>query len=274
MLVHYDPARVENTYHVGHTRFLRALRIPAPRVLVDRPRACAAIFEDLGDCSLLAWKRDRTTEETLAMYERVLDIMVRFHERGAVAARARAIPLMPAFRPTLYRWERNYFAEEMLKKREGLPADRIARITHELAGVGRRLLAAPAVLLHRDLQSSNIIIHNGAPWLIDYQGMRFGPAVYDLASLLCDPYVELPDDLVARLAEYYAERSADGAGVRALFWYGAIQRLAQALGAFAKLGGQPDTRAFADHIPAARRMLSRALSETGGLPALRAWCES
>ena len=181
---------------------------------------------------------------------------------------------MPAFRPTLYRWERNYFAEEMLRKRQGLPAHQIARITQELAGVGRRLLAAPPALLHRDLQSSNILIHNGAPWLIDYQGMRFGPAVYDLASLLCDPYVELPDDMIARLVDYYAARSADGAGVRRLFWYGAIQRLAQALGAFAKLGGQPDTRAFADSIPAARRMLARALRETGGLPALRAWCEA
>lgn len=274
MLVHFDPARVENTYHVGHTRFLRALRIPVPRVLVDRPRACAAIFEDLGDCSLQVWKSGRTTEEIVAMYERVLDIMVRFHERGVRFARARAIPLMPAFRPTLYRWERTYFAEEMLKKRQGMPADQIARITHELAGVGRRLIAAPPVLVHRDLQSSNILIHKGTPWLIDYQGMRFGPAVYDLASLLCDPYVELPDEIIARLKDYYAARSADGAGVRALFWYGAIQRLTQALGAFAKLGGQPDTRAFAEHIPAARRMLARALRETGGLPTLRAWCAS
>lgn len=273
MLVHYDPARVENTYHVGHTRFLRALRLPVPRVLVDRPHACTAIFEDLGDCSLERWKHNRSTEEIALMYERVLAVMVRFHQQGAAAARARGLPLMPAFRPALYRWERNYFADEMLRKREGLSPDRIARILGELAAVGRRLLAAPPVLIHRDLQSSNILIRGDRPWLIDYQGMRFGPAVYDLASLLCDPYVELPDELIQRLVEFYSERSSAGTGIPSLFWFGAIQRLIQALGAFAKLGAQPDTRGFADYIPAARRMLARALRATGGFPALRAWCE-
>ncbi|HMP77639.1 MAG TPA: phosphotransferase [Kiritimatiellia bacterium] len=271
ILVRYDAARVENALHAGHTRFLRRIGVPVPRVQVDRPRDCVAIFEDLGDESLLAWQRGRTRAEIERMYERVLDAVIRFHERGVTAARREDLTLMPAFRPVLYRWERNYFAEEMLRKREGRPAAFIARIKRELARVARALERAPAVLVHRDLQSSNILIRAGAPWFIDYQGMRYGPAVYDLASLLCDPYVELPDETVDGLLAYYAARSRDGVVVRDVFWHGAVQRLVQALGAFAKLGGQPDTRHFADHIPAARRMLARALRHVPGCPALGAW---
>jgi hypothetical protein len=48
--------------------------------------------------------------------------------------------------------------------------------------------------------------------------------------------------------------------VRRLFWSGAVQRLAQALGAYAKLGSQPATRAFARHIPAALGVMREALA--------------
>ncbi len=273
ILVRYEAARTENTYHAGHTRFLRRLGVPVPRVRVDRPRDCVAIFEDLGDESLLAWQRGRPRREVARMYERVLDAALRFHERGAAAARREDPPLMPAFRPALYRWERNYFASEMLRTREGCPPAFITRVKRELARVARALEGAPPVLVHRDLQSSNILVRSGRPWLIDYQGMRRGPAVYDLASLLCDPYVELPEEEVENLLGYYAARCARGRGVRALFWHGAVQRLVQALGAYAKLGAQPDTACFADHIPAARRMLGRALRRVPCCPALLAWCD-
>lgn len=273
VLVHYDAARRENTLHAKHTRFLRRLGLPVPRVLVDRPRDQIAIFEDLGDESLLVWQRARSPAETQEMYVRVLEVVLRFHERGVAAARHNNLPLMPAFRPRLYRWEREYFADEMLRKREKCSDLRVAQMLKELAGIGRRLARGTAALVHRDLQSSNILISEGRPWLIDYQGMRYGPAAYDLASLLCDPYVELPASMIRHLLDYYVVRSRSGGEVEGLFPFAAVQRLAQALGAFARLGAASETRAFAEHIPAARRMMSRALREVPGCSALRAWCD-
>lgn len=271
MLVHYDPARVENTLHAGHTRFLRTLGVSVPRVRVDRPKDNVVIFENLGDDSLLHWQQRRATREIQQMYARILRMLVIFHEHGAAASAA--LPLSPAFGPRLYKWERDYFAEELLRKRERQAEGCIAKILHELSGVERRLSQAAPVLLHRDLQSSNIFIRAGRPWFIDYQGMRLGPAVYDLASLLYDPYVELPESTVQALVRDYAAQSQSGDAVTELFYYGAIQRLIQALGAYAKLGAASATRAFAQHIPAARRMLARALRETNTCPALRAWSE-
>jgi len=92
--------------------------------------------------------------------------------------------------------------------------------------------------------------------------------MYDLASLLCDPYVELPDDAQNELARCYAERS--GASLD-LFWTAAVQRLVQALGAYGRLAALPGAGRFRAHIPAALRMLDRALPRAGApLPRLRA----
>ena len=82
---------------------------------------------------------------------------------------------------------------------------------------------------------------------IDFQGMRMGAAAYDLASLLCDPYVMMPDAMQARLLErYVACRGAAAESVRGIFRIAAVQRLAQALGAFGRLAAQPATRRFAE----------------------------
>ena len=47
-------------------------------------------------------------------------------------------------------------------------------------------------------------------------------------------------------------------------------RALAALGAYGRLGALPPTRRFLAHIPAGRRMLTRAIDHLGGLPALAA----
>jgi NDP-sugar pyrophosphorylase family protein/aminoglycoside/choline kinase family phosphotransferase len=272
LLVHYDPARQENTWYVTHARFLRRLGLPVPRVLADTPKDGISLFEDLGDQSVESCFASLSALRQEQLYRSILEVMLRFHEKGGRAARRAKLPLMPAFGPALYRWERAYFAEHMLEKRAGLSGRASAVIQRELAGMGRLLARAPQVLVHRDLQSSNVLLRAGQPWLIDFQGMRYGPAVYDLASLLCDPYVRIQADVRERLIEHYAVRSAHPAAIRQLFWPAAVQRLAQALGAYARLGAQPGTRAFARHIPAALEMMREALEHLPGCRQLRAWC--
>jgi aminoglycoside/choline kinase family phosphotransferase len=124
-------------------------------------------------------------------------------------------------------------------------------------------------LLHRDLQSSNVLLPRGRPAFIDFQGLRRGPAVYDVASLLCDPYVSLPEELIERLLAWYAAQAPRALGpIVDVFWHGAAQRLVQALGAFGRLAASRDTRRFEEHIPAGLRMLRRATKRLDFLPSL------
>ena len=126
-------------------------------------------------------------------------------------------------------------------------------------------------MVHRDFQSQNVIVRDGQAWLIDYQGLRPGRPEYDLASLLYDPYVRLPDGERRELLAYYAglhgagEAFGSDAGV---FARCACQRLLQALGAYGKLGVGDGKKAFLEHIPNAVANLRSVLAESGLLPEL------
>jgi hypothetical protein len=241
-------------------------------VLYDDPEHSVTLFEDLGDRSVQVALGGLSQPEVRALYEKILDHVVVFHERGVRQALARKLVLVPPFRPRLYRWEHELFIENFLRKRMRLTEAELAPLRRDLARVGRHLAHAPPVLVHRDLQSSNILLRQGEPWFIDFQGMRYGPAVYDLASLLCDPYVELPGPLQEELVERYARRSRDPESIRRLFWHAAIQRLGQALGAYGRLSASADTEYFKKYIPPAMEMLARAVSRVNDLPALARWC--
>jgi NDP-sugar pyrophosphorylase family protein/tRNA A-37 threonylcarbamoyl transferase component Bud32 len=270
LLMRYDPAREENTLFARHARFLKKIGVPVPAILLDQPTQNLCIVEDLGDINLLDLQRGLPRDRLIALYEAVLGVVIRFHREGSYAAPRARLRHMPDFGPELYRWERDYFAEHMLARRCHLPKPTITRIKQELARIVPHLERSPYVLLHRDLQASNVLWSTKTLHLIDFQGLRFGPVTYDLASLLCDPYADLPGDVQEQLLEFYARHCRFAADI-GVFWWAAIQRLVQALGAFAKLSARPELEHFADHIPAALRQLQRALRHNQFSPTLQAW---
>jgi aminoglycoside/choline kinase family phosphotransferase len=115
------------------------------------------------------------------------------------------------------------------------------------------------------------MIRDGEPFLIDFQGMRFGSPFYDLGSLLCDPYVDLGDTEREELLFFYygmMKGGLDPDSFRNHFWEASAQRLMQALGAYGFLGLRKGLKNFIDHIPAGLRNLHRAASQTASLPRL------
>jgi NDP-sugar pyrophosphorylase family protein/aminoglycoside/choline kinase family phosphotransferase len=262
ILVHYGRERHENTLYAGHTSFLTSLHIRVPRLLAHDSRARLLLFEDAGNRDLLGALAGATEVQQLALYKPVLALTARLHTLGTAAAHERRLRLVAGFTPRLYRWERLYFAHHFLQRRLGLEPRVTSPILGDLLRLARRLESLPRVLIHRDLQSTNVILKPEGPVLIDYQGMRYGAAAYDLASLLADPYVSLSTSVQLALLEEY-RRLAQTPLSEELFWTAAIQRLAQALGAFGKLGATPATAYFARHIPPALAMMHRAVERLG-----------
>ncbi len=268
MLVRYSAVRQENTLYADHIRFLHSLDIRVPELLYHNPDESFLLMQDLGYTDLMSVATHPQTRHTENIYRAILKQMLIFHEHGYRAAQNKHIKLCPPFSTKLWKSERELFLRNFVQEERKGNAALIKAARQELQRLSRKLRKPSPVLLHRDLQSSNIFLRRGQPYLIDFQGMRFGPAVYDLASLLCDPYVMLPVSLQESLIRFYAERAAPTSYIDDLFWWGAVQRLAQALGAYIRLGRQPGTESFLAFIPPACEMMQRALSHIGDFPAL------
>ena len=272
ILVHYDPKRVENTYYADIAAFLHDIDVPAPRLIGHDPAGCLIVMEDLGDSDL--WSLRVTPWETRrALYLKTLTMMHRLHsfpEKDFPLGRVR---LMEGFGPDLYRWERDYFGDHFVRGvcRIKLEPSFEQELEAELSSLAERLSGTMRCLVHRDLQSQNVMIRNGEPFLIDFQGMRFGSPFYDLGSLLCDPYVIFSDrELDELLSFYYGvwKWDLDWATFQNTFWEASAQRLMQALGAYGFLGLKKGLKTYLDHIPAGLHHLHHAASHVASLPRL------
>ena len=264
ILCTYGGQRPENLRIFKHTALLAAHGIRVPRILFREPRLRAYLQEDcgitsLGDCV------DSDAQNTEHYYRPVIDILIKLQ---SIQVRGGTQRFEPAFDAALFRWEHDLFVDMFLNKHTGIRAHNLRSIRRELSMIAECLCELPRVLVHRDMQSTNVLWHQAEPVLIDFQGMRPGPAAYDLASLLCDPYMMLDETVQNRLLDYY-NLKAPCPMTAELFWTAAIQRLTQALGAYGRLAALPGTQRFASHIPAAKTMLQRAISESSmQLPAL------
>lgn len=267
ILIRWSAKRPDNRLYARHTQFLASLGLPVPRLFLEAPRDHFLAIEDLGSDTLEARLKRLHPVEIHRIYRQLIDVVLHLHREGLPAARKARLPLMPGFDAKLYAWEHAYFIDPILRERLHAPEKQIEAIAAELESVSRLLAISPQALIHRDLQSSNVLFRGPQPVLIDYQGMRRGPAAYDLASLLCDPYADLPASLQSSLLRRYAQRHPQGPQVAAAFPAAAIQRLCQTLGAYAVLSKNSGMESFARHIPVAARQLLRAL-QAHPLPAL------
>jgi aminoglycoside/choline kinase family phosphotransferase len=101
--------------------------------------------------------------------------------------------------------------------------------------------------------------------------MRLGPAVYDLASLVYDPYVKLSERERAAIVKVYADATARGGEISAVLPFAAVERLVQCLGAYGRLAsvGQGQFKKYI--LPALENLLAAA--DEAGLDAIGALAE-
>ena len=254
-----DGKRPENDRYAAHARALAALGVPVPAVLAELPEERIAAFEDLGDDSLEK-RANAPKAEKSKLYAPVVEALAAMHVKGAAAS----LELEPAFGPELYAWERELFAEHIVRGRfaiDALPDD----VAVELEALASELGGFRPVLVHRDFQSSNVLYRGNSPVFIDFQGMRMGPAAYDLASLLFDSYVDLSAVVRDKLLDLYSRTAVhlggDAVSGRELA-LGAVQRTVQALGAFGRLSAAGQA-GFERRIPRALELLVEAAGAAG-----------
>ena len=257
VILYDDEKRGENAKYAGHAKWLKEKGVSVPDVLADYPELKTTV---------MAWGG---TEKKMSLedYVKVVEALERFNRLGDAAV-ADGLSLEPPFDDDLYRWERELFAKYCLGGSFQMEMPEAVR--KELENVSEILEKEPKALVHRDFQSTNVLWKGNDLTFIDFQGMRLGPAAYDLASLVYDPYVTFTEGERRALVALYA-KTAGRPELEKILPFAAVQRLSQCLGAYGRLAsvGQPQ---FGKHVvPALRNLLDAA--DEAGLDAIGALAE-
>jgi aminoglycoside/choline kinase family phosphotransferase len=266
----YNEQTPENSRFAQHTDFLAAHGVPVPRILARDPENRRLWIEDLGSEDLWSFREADWWVVRRPLYEKCLAAVGRIHAIAEGSLPEEALPpLGPEFNERLYAWEQDYFFEHFVARFSAASPELAAAIRQspELRELRTRLAERPRCLIHRDFQSQNILVRGGEPVFIDYQGLRFGLAEYDIASLLYDPYVPLFRDQREELLSLAQARSRNPEFRRDLGWC-ACQRLMQALGAYGFLGLVKEKPTFLRHIRPAVQNLMQVAVEQGVAPIL------
>ncbi len=249
--------------HIGNHMLSKGL--PLPRIIKHDLENGFFMLEDMGDFTLQdeALKGSRRIE----LYEGVIETLLKLQIEGVAGFDTSWCCQTPCYDAALMREkEAWYFRDAFL--RDYLKTDIDLSV---LDGSFEHIIsvadkADKGFLLHRDFQSRNIMFRDKGVAILDWQGARLGPLAYDLASLVYDPYVDLPSNERDHLIEVYASRLRDLKpdavnSLREYFPYIATMRNLQALGAYSFLSMRQGKTYFEKYIPVALKSLKTLLNE-------------
>jgi aminoglycoside/choline kinase family phosphotransferase len=266
-----NPDVRENRAFVAFSRHFRGAGLAVPEIYAEDSDQGVYLEEDLGDTTLFQLLTSTRTGATLSpealdLYQQVVEILPRFQVAAGRTLDYGVCYPRAAFDRQSMRWDLNYFKYYFLRLAK-IPFDE-QRLEEDFERFVEFLLAAPGdFFLYRDFQSRNIMVQEGRPWFIDYQGGRRGPLQYDLASLLCDAKADLPFELRDELADQYLAAAAELVPIdRAAFMRHypgfALIRIMQAMGAYGLRGFYERKQHFLASIPYAIRNLEHLIRTT------------
>jgi aminoglycoside/choline kinase family phosphotransferase len=239
--------------------------LPVPGIVeVDGGRGIV-LQEDLGDLTLQQALRACSAGGVVDHYREAVDEIVLL-QRQAAAGPQREECFRIAFDIEKLSWELHYFLKHFLEGQRGcdLSVEDRATLAESFHRLSQEIASWPRVLCHRDYHSRNLMHHAGRLYWIDFQDARMGPATYDLASLLRDAYVDVPEELQDELAERFRQQAVPGEArepFRRRLDLVSVQRNLKALGTFGYMATVRHNPVYLPYIPRtldhARRNLSR-----------------
>ena len=250
--------RGENAAFIEFSKHFRCHGLPVPEIYAADLDRGAYLEEDLGDTTLFGFLGEHRSggsldPEVMSVYRDVSRTLPRFQvDAGRDLDYGVCYPRASFDRQSIA-WDLNYFKYCFLRP-AGVPFDEQAleddfgRLTDFLLGADRDYF------LYRDFQARNIMLRDGRPFFIDYQGGRRGALQYDIASLVYDAKANLPPAVRDELLEVYLDALG---GVIALdrtrfmeHYYGyAYVRILQAMGAYGLLGLTRRKKIFLESVP-------------------------
>jgi aminoglycoside/choline kinase family phosphotransferase len=266
--------REENVAFLEFSRHFRKHGLPVPEIYGEDLSHGAYLEEDLGDTTLFEFLSSHRTGEIIApqaveAYRKVVAVLPRFQVEAGRDLNYDVCYPRDRFDRQSISWDLNYFKYYFLRL-AGIPFNEQA-LEDDFDRLTNFLLTAPRdYFMYRDFQSRNVMLRNGQPFFLDYQGGRKGALQYDIASLLYDAKADLPPELRQQLLDLYIEKLGEYENIKReafLHHYHSYVyvRILQALGAYGFRGFYERKAHFLQSVPYALKNL-RWLSHNVTLP--------
>lgn len=202
-------SRDENHAFVCLTKHFTRRQLPVPQILAVSNDELRYLQTDLGDQSLFDALRvgreagGRYTQQERALLVKTIRELPNIQMRGARGLDWSCCYPQPEFDQDSVLFDLNYFKYCFLKA-TGLDFHEL-KLEANFRMLAKDLTAETCdAFLYRDFQARNVMLVDGEPRFIDYQGGRKGPFYYDLASFLWQASAKYPDKLRRDLiGEYY-----------------------------------------------------------------------
>ena len=244
--------------------------LPVPTIYARSENNMFYLQEDLGDTLLFnAIEKGRQTsifsEEEKELLRKTMRLLPAIQFAGADGMDFSYCYPQAEFNSRSILWDLNYFKYCFLKA-TGLEfqEDRLEDDFQKMSDV--LLRSSSATFLYRDFQSRNVMVKDGDPWLIDFQGGRKGPIYYDVASFLWQAKANYPDELRQELLNEYIQalrkyKPVDEAYFHAQLRHFVLFRTMQVLGAYGFRGYFEKKPHFIQSVPYAIENLRQLLKE-------------
>ena len=260
----------ENKAFAAIARQMRSKGLPAPEVYIVSENGMHYLQEDLGDTSLFdllmeAQKRGGYDEEDIEMLRSVMRLLPDIQWLTAEGFDFAACHPSPELNHRGIQWDLHYFKYCFLKA-TGMEFDE-ERLEDDFDHLSNILLQEhDECFMYRDFQSRNVMIRDGKPWLIDFQGGRRGPIEYDLVSFLWQARARFTPTLRRELIDEYMRSASRYRSFNEEVFYQRLQyfvlfRTLQVLGAYGYRGYFEHKVHFVQSIPMAIDNLRALLAE-------------
>ncbi|MDD3728578.1 MAG: RNase adapter RapZ [Dysgonamonadaceae bacterium] len=203
----YGQSQEENFAFVELAKHFYSRKLNVPKVVSTSKDMYYYLQEDLGDNVLFdAIKAGRNTgvfsHEEIELLHKTIGMLADFQVEGAKDLNFEVCYPQPEFNERSVYWDLNYFKYNFLKTtgmefQEDLLENDFEQLTQKL------LEDKTNTFLYRDFQSRNVMLVDGDPYFIDFQGGRKGPVYYDVASFLWQAKANFPEDLRNELIGTY-----------------------------------------------------------------------
>jgi aminoglycoside/choline kinase family phosphotransferase len=257
ILMDAPPDKEDSRPFVRIAAWLHEMGVTAPRVLQQNSDAGFYLLTDLGNRQYLGQLTQQSVDR---LYRDAIDALLRIQQQGQAYQQQ-----LPPYDQKLLLTEMQLFVDWFLQRHLGieLSAGQTRQITRTFTELAASALAQPAVFVHRDYHSRNLMLLDenmddtgSNPGILDFQDAVWGPVTYDLVSLLRDCYIQWPVELVEHWVRYHFDNLHTGLLKHTSYeqyqtWFDlmGVQRHLKATGIFARLNYRDHKPGYLPDIP-------------------------